>query len=109
LSDDNILLWRDFESRTDDETFDFIFHDMGDPTTRIPALPTMTRRLAPDGLLILDDMHKPHYYPHALRILGDDWIVESIVDLSLDSLGRFAYVAKRAVASAAPVASGQRP
>jgi predicted O-methyltransferase YrrM len=92
VPNDNVLSWNDYQKSPG--KFDLIFHDLGNPTTRILSLPTIRDSVTPGGLLLLDDMHKQHYAPHVPNILGDGWALESLLGLTLDSLGRFAYAAR---------------
>lgn len=95
LPSDQVLSWDEFQADTKLTGFDFAYHDMGNMTTRIISLPEIERRASPSAWLILDDMHKAAYWPHAQRMLGDRWIVQSLVELTLDEHDRYAYICRR--------------
>jgi predicted O-methyltransferase YrrM len=95
LPAENVISWKAFQADSSLCGFDLIFHDLGNMTTRILSLREIESRLAPSCWLILDDMHKSTYCPHALRLLGERWIVQSLVDLTLDEVGRFAYICRQ--------------
>ena len=95
LPTENLISWKTFQADKALRGFDLVFHDLGNMTTRILSLSEIESRLSANGWLILDDMHKPSYCPHALRLLGEGWMVQSLVDLTLDEVGRFAYICRR--------------
>jgi len=95
LPPENVISWKAFQADASFCDFDLVFHDLGNMTTRILSLSQIESRLSPSGWLILDDMHKPTYCPHALRMLGERWIAQSVVDLTLDEVGRFAYICRQ--------------
>jgi predicted O-methyltransferase YrrM len=95
LPAENVLSWDEFKSNKALSCFDLVFHDMGNMTTRITSLLEIESRVTPEAWLILDDMHKGSYYPHALRTLGDRWMTQSLVDLTLDDSGRYACICRR--------------
>lgn len=97
LSPENVLLWQDCQSNPQlHGQYDLIYHDMGNMTTRIVSLPTIITWLAPRGILVLDDMHKATYHPHALQLLKDhQFIWSSLVKLTADEYGRFAFITRR--------------
>jgi len=94
-SDERIEAWETFRRRRPFPPFDLVFHDLGNMSTRTLCLPEVAERVAPGGLLILDDMHKPEYAPHALHHLREGWTSSSLVTLTHDALGRYAYIARR--------------
>jgi predicted O-methyltransferase YrrM len=93
--DENLMLWDKFAASRTYTNFDLIYHDMGGMTTRLFSLPEVTTRLAPEGLLILDDTHFECYAPHVEHSLLAGWTVSTLVQLSMDSEGRYASVARR--------------
>jgi hypothetical protein len=94
LSSDNVLLWEEFRLRAQLRNFDLIFHDMGSMTSRVASLPEIETRLSASGLLILDDMHKRFFREAAHLQLQSRFKLQSLVSLTLDLHGRFAYIAK---------------
>ena len=97
IRDRNVLLWQDIkDSHEYDGKFQLIYHDMGNMTTRLFSLKTIIRWLAPNGLLILDDMHKRYYNIHTPQILAEEKMrSSSIIALTIDNIKRYAWVAKR--------------
>lgn len=92
----DIHLWSDIEyDRQAFEPCDLVFHDMGNMSTRLFALPWMTRHLSPSGVLVLDDMHKPHYRISVEGYLHDGWSLQSALRLTEDGLRRFSFLAAR--------------
>jgi len=78
-------------------TFDFVFYDLGSMTSRAHRLPDVLNRLADNGVLVLDDMHKEEYAPAVERVLGGDrWQYLDPRPLSVDRYGRFCGVVVRA-------------
>jgi predicted O-methyltransferase YrrM len=61
MSGGELIAWEDFKRRSE-APFDFVFHDLGCMETRRKELRFIldlaTKRT---GIVILDDMHKPHY------------------------------------------------
>ena len=99
LPSENVLSWKAFQADKSLGYFDLVFHDLGNMTTRILSLSEIEPRLSPNAWLILDDMHKTGYSPHALRLLGEGWVAQSLVDLTLDEFGRYAYICRRLIHS----------
>jgi len=95
LPPENVISWKAFQADSSLCDFDLVFHDLGNMTTRILSLSQIEPRLSSQGWLILDDMHKPTYCPHALRMLDERWIAQSLVELTLDAVGRFAYICRQ--------------
>jgi len=95
LSSDNLLLWDEFQLRAQLRNFDLIFHDMGSMRSRVASLPEIETRLSESGMLVLDDMHKPSFREAAHLQLQSRFKLQSLVGLTLDLHGRFAYIARR--------------
>ena len=70
LRRDGLMVWQDFAAQGP-ETLDLIFHDLGDMVTRRSVLPLLWQKLAPGGVLVLDDMHKPVYRRAVRAFLAD--------------------------------------
>jgi hypothetical protein len=95
LPADGLLSWEAFLADKTVRDFEFIFHDLGNMTTRIISLPEIEGRATPDAWLLLDDMNKAIYSPHVLRLLGERWIVQSLLDLTMDEHERYACICRR--------------
>ncbi len=102
LSQDNLLLWDDFAASFDTiAPLDLVVLDVRPITRRIEWLPRLLGALNPKGIVIADDMHKPHMRRPTLeasRKLGAPCIDCSA--LTKDSYGRFAAAIFRPEASA---------
>ncbi len=95
LALDGLMTWDAFRGADGPRNLDFIFHDLGNTTTRILALPVIEECAAEGAWLLVDDMHKPHYAPHAIGFLKPRWHLSSLVEFTLDDYGRYAYLARR--------------
>ncbi len=94
LQTDGMFLWTAFEEGA--ARYDLILHDMGRMKLRLEALPRALALSARDGLLVLDDMHRPEYamgvVEHCHRAGFD---LCSLRAFTLDRFGRYAYAATR--------------
>ena len=90
LNTENLYTWSEFEA-TNQERYDFIFHDLGSMETRKQALPFTVKYLSKEhGILILDDVHKVHYYDFAVDALKDHQLkVIDVKENTLDKFGRY--------------------
>jgi predicted O-methyltransferase YrrM len=98
LSTENLLTW-DVLCRRPPEPFDLVLHDLGRMPVRQTVLEDGLVLCRTGGLLVLDDVHKPAYRAHAARVLkraGLDYF--SLRRLTLDSLGRYSWLAQRRAA-----------
>jgi predicted O-methyltransferase YrrM len=96
LSTERLVHWDDFSQSIPVGRFDLVFHDMGNMATRGFALPTILSGLTPQGVLVLDDMHKRRYRNRAHRETArDGWQVFSARSCTLDAIGRFSEIAIR--------------
>jgi predicted O-methyltransferase YrrM len=94
LSTGGLQLWSDFQASSGQ--YDFIFHDMGRMALRASSLPFVFARLAPGGLLALDDMHKEPYATTARSECAAAGLrVFSLRGVTLDDFGRYACLAAR--------------
>lgn len=74
--------------------YQLILHDLGGMDLRLEALPRVLALAAPGGLVVLDDMHKPHYAPHAIECCHSaGFEIRSLRALTLDQFGRHACLA----------------
>jgi len=91
VSTDN-MFWLDDFLRTDHKPFDCILHDQNFVEVRILRVPDVLSRLATDGLLIFDDVHKPDYRSNLLDILRkQEGTTFSLKPVTLDGYGRYAF------------------
>ena len=60
LQTDGMFLWPVFQAQAAAH-YDFVLHDMGRMNLRLEAVPRVLDLVAPDGLLVLDDLQKQEY------------------------------------------------
>ena len=90
---DNLIALPNFQ-KENKLKFDLIFHDLGNMTTRAQLLPLVLKVIEPNGLLILDDMHKKKYRVEANREIKKAGLsIFSLRKYTLDEIGRFAAIA----------------
>ena len=95
LDDSNLLLVEDFVARKL-SGFDCIVHDMNYVEVRIHYVDGLLTSLTPDGILILDDMHKPDYRHEIMRkTKAGPFGVYTLRDFTNDNFGRYSMVALR--------------
>jgi predicted O-methyltransferase YrrM len=69
--------------------FDFIFLDLGPTALRVEEAPRVVRLLAPDGLLVLDDWHMPHYRRRMVPVMRKLGYELRPIPQSKDRFGRY--------------------
>lgn len=92
------MTWAHFvENELDDPTpFDLIVNDLGGMERRAASLPILWNLLRDDGLMLLDDMHKPEYRQAVHQFL--ETVPHEQFDVreaTTDSFGRFAYLVRK--------------
>jgi predicted O-methyltransferase YrrM len=95
LSTERISLWSEYQRRPA-QPVDLVFHDLGTMATRLSLLAAATNNCRVGGIVVLDDMHKEEYSPHARTLLdtsGFEYV--DAREYTLDQFGRFAGVAGR--------------
>lgn len=93
MSDRGLVTLQEFLS-IKPEAFDCIFHDLNFVEVRIRHLTTLLPMVQPNGILILDDMHKPEYRYKVLKELRErSWHVYNAKDFTQDSYGRYSMIA----------------
>lgn len=93
LPPEHLEVWSIF-SRKPVSGFDFILHDLGDMETRVASIDKVIKMLAPNGILLLDDMHKQVYAAYARRLLAShSFEVLSLERFTRDRIGRYAALA----------------
>lgn len=76
--------------------FDCILHDLNFVEVRINYVSKLLTKLSPDGILILDDMHKPDYRNEVLRKLErEPFNIYDLREITLDSFGRYSMLVLR--------------
>jgi predicted O-methyltransferase YrrM len=96
LDTHRVEAWDEFRRQAPVGQFDLVFHDLGDMELRAAALPLVLTCLAPQGVLVLDDMHKLIYRRRAERQAAQEgWRVLSARRQTLDEIGRFSEIALR--------------
>ena len=92
LTTENLLPWEQF-TELDGLDFDLILHDIGGSAGRAASLPTVLRSVHRNTILVLDDMHKPHYRRPIVELLVEhDPKIYDAQNFTLDEFGRYAYV-----------------
>lgn len=95
LGDSNMLMLEDFVNGKP-TGFDCIVHDMNYVEVRINYVDGLFASLTPNGILILDDMHKPDYRHEIMRkTINGPFRVYTIRPLTNDSFGRYSMIALR--------------
>lgn len=95
LPTDEMWTWDEFSASP--QPFQLVVHDLGNMSVRAATLPRVLELTAPDGLLVLDDMHHPEAgsygatAPETCRRAGRKLLPVRL--LTLDEYGRFAAVA----------------
>ncbi len=93
LSVKYLELWDSFIAGSPRQ-FDLILHDLGTTKVRGETLGQVLGLVHAEGLVILDDMHKPEYEPLAKQIVRDShFALYSLRDYTLDEFGRYASIA----------------
>ncbi len=93
LAADGLFAWSRFEGASD-SGYAVVLHDLGRMPRRAATVEFAVSRRAPDGVLVLDDMHKAHYAPHAEAVCARANLrVLSLRGYTLDRFGRFACLA----------------
>jgi len=97
LSTDKAMSWTEFlgSERGD---FDIILHDIGQVAGRVACFSTIIGLLGENGVVILDDMHKPHFREPIKGILGQHSHLMQMYDISkytIDEFGRYAWILRR--------------
>lgn len=95
VSTESVMSWSAFHDKNQ-TVFDLVFNDLGTTTLRLKSVDVLINTISPQGIMILDDMHKPHYPKLISNKLEEaGFSVLSARNLTLDPLGRFASVAIR--------------
>ncbi len=93
LPTDGTYTWSSFHEQAR-PPYDLILHDMGRMNTRLDTLPRVLGLANADGLVVLDDMHKPEYAPYAAeRCSSAGFEVCPLRTITLDTMGRYAAFA----------------
>lgn len=99
LPTDEMWTWDEF-SASAPQPFQLVVHDLGNMSVRAATLPRVLELTAPDGLLVLDDIHPPNdpkvapyraTAPETCRRAGRRLLPVRL--LTLDEHGRFAGIA----------------
>ena len=96
----NLEYWDDFIQRlkgcSDKEQFDLVFHDLGSMETRKDTLAFVVGLAKPGGIVILDDMHKSHYFKFVEGFLSANPMQYAHLEkLLLDNHGRWSTVLRK--------------
>jgi len=93
LAPDGLFAWAQFEEALLSD-YTLVLHDLGRMPRRSTTVEFAVTCLAPNGVLVLDDMHKPHYASQAEAVCARAGLrVFSLRSYTLDRFGRFACLA----------------
>jgi len=88
LATEHLVDWEEFQS-ADPGPFDLVFHDLGGMELRMQAF-DRALELGARGVVLLDDMHKPHYSKYvAERLQTQPCCRLDLEFCTRDELGRF--------------------
>jgi predicted O-methyltransferase YrrM len=94
LRTQNMVLWSELSHMP--RVFNLVFHDLGSMAVRLSTLPVALALCDVNGVVVLDDMPKEEYAPHADRLLRQsDWSWRTVRSYTLDEFGRFCGMAVR--------------
>lgn len=89
-----LLVWEDFEA-SGDSAFDLTVLDVRPIKRRVEQLPRLVGGLRPGGMILVDDVHKPHMVQPMLELVArHSWVCASLKSRTLDRHGRFAAAIK---------------
>lgn len=86
---DRLITMEEFQ-KTNEVDFDCVLHDLNLAEGRIDHLDQIMQLISKEGLVILDDLHKPDYLMQVLSNLENtSHKIFSLEPITLDSYGRF--------------------
>ena len=89
------MTWNEF-LRQPLQPADIVFHDLGSMATRRASLSAVLNHCRIGGIVILDDMHKEEYAPHAEQILiAGKFHAVDVSEYTQDHFGRFCWMATK--------------
>ena len=93
LDADNVWLWSEFIAQAEPGSFDMVLHDMGSMEFRAESLREVLTLTRTGGHVVLDDVHKPPYRKHVLKVLSDLGLEHlSLKQITCDNRARYAYL-----------------
>jgi predicted O-methyltransferase YrrM len=88
-----LMTWNSFINQNQD-SFDFILHDLGSMKTREELLPKVLSLVSPNGIVFLDDIHKTNYRKSAKRIVKESGLIyHNLKSYTLDRFKRYCALA----------------
>lgn len=91
LATQSLLKWPEISAAQGE--FDLILHDLGNRHTRGDVLPAVYALAAKDGVIILDDFHKPDYATRARAFLASIRNrFYSLYTYTIDAFGRYSIL-----------------
>ncbi len=91
LNTDNMFTLQQFID-LEESGFDCLLHDMNFVEIRIQYVDLILQATKQNGLIIMDDVHKPDYrYALLKKLKGKTFEKFTLKDVTLDSFGRFAF------------------
>lgn len=93
LAAEKLISWDQIDKEREN-SFDLVFHDLGNMQTRTTTLQKVTRFVKPrTGYLLLDDIHKRDYRRYSFEVLKFYELQDSnLKSYTLDSFGRYAWL-----------------
>jgi predicted O-methyltransferase YrrM len=89
LSIGHLLTWDSFLDQNQD-SFDFVLHDLGSMATREALLPKVLSLASSNGIVFLDDIHKKNYRSSAKRIVKEKGLIyHNLKSYTLDRFKRY--------------------
>lgn len=95
LMAENLFDWPSFEDRRD-FSYDLSVLDIRPIQRRLELLPKLMSNLPDGGMVLVDDLHKPHLKQPLLEMVErQGWKCIGLRDLTLDEYGRYACILSR--------------
>lgn len=89
----HLLTWDSFLDQNQD-SFDFIMHDLGSMATREALLPKVLSLSSSNGIVFLDDVHKKNYRISAKRIVKEKGLIyHNLKSYTVDRFNRYCALA----------------
>jgi len=107
LSTENLITWEHFE-QDHSQRFDLVLHDLGSMDVRGETLVRAIASTQPDGILVLDDVHKQSYASYVTQTVNKIGAqCYSLRSITRDSISRYAMLVKLPRSNPARIAFAQ--
>lgn len=92
LSVANLVSWGFLKQNMPNLRFDLILHDLGNPSTRCSTMREVVDSRAQDGIVVLDDVHKPMIHKTAFEVVREGkFVLEDVQEYTTDGFGRYSW------------------